>query len=134
MIKIVVACCLLFCSSWILGQEVLKEVYFDKEKYELQATSYEQLNALVSLLKERAEVAVKIAGHTDNKGNEEVNMTLSIRRAEAVAAYLIKEGVAHHRIKAVGYGEFKPIADNATEEGKQKNRRVTFQLVEGKTK
>lgn len=134
MIKVVFVCCFLFCVHWSVGQEVLKEIYFDKANYQLQATSYKQLNALVNLLKQRGEVGVKIAGHTDNKGDEAVNMTLSIRRAEAVAAYLIKQGVAYHRIKAVGYGEFKPIADNATEEGKQKNRRVTFQLLEGKTK
>ena len=109
---------------------VLNDIYFGKEKFELQATSWKQLDQLAAMLQENHELKVKIAGHTDSKGDEEVNMNLSINRADAVKKYLIDAGVAHHRIKSVGYGEHKPAETNETEEGKEKNRRVTFRILE----
>ena len=108
----------------------LEDIFFDKEKFELQATSYKQLDQLAALLLEHSNLEVKIAGHTDNKGAEEVNVKLSFDRADAVAAYLVEKGVPAHKIKAVGYGAAKPIASNETEAGKQQNRRVTFRILE----
>jgi len=113
-----------------LDQITLEDIFFDKEKFELKATSYKQLDKLAALLVEYEKLEVKIAGHTDSKGEDEVNMTLSFNRADAVATYLVEKGVKPHKIKAVGYGETKPVATNETEEGNQPNRQVTFRLLD----
>jgi len=67
---------------------------------------------------------VTIEGHTDNVGKDAYNKKLSQRRADAVKAYLVKKGIDANRLTAIGYGEEKPIADNATKAGKAENRRV----------
>jgi OOP family OmpA-OmpF porin len=70
------------------------------------------------------EVRVEVAGHTDSIGTEEYNEDLSYRRARAVKDYLVSEGVAADRMDVRGFGESRPIADNASEDGRAKNRRV----------
>ena len=71
---------------------------------------------------------VEIAGHTDNAGAAAQNKALSQKRAEAVKTYLVGKGVEADRLKPVGYGQEKPIGDNAKPEGKQQNRRVEFNI------
>ena len=71
----------------------------------------------------------QVAGHTDSKGKDDYNMKLSQERAEAVRNYLISKGIAAERLTAKGYGETKPVADNATEEGRTQNRRVELQRL-----
>jgi OmpA-OmpF porin, OOP family len=73
--------------------------------------------------------AIEIEGHTDDSGNDDFNMDLSQRRAQAVVNFLIKEGVAADRLKAVGYGETRPVADNTSDKGRAANRRVEFKLL-----
>ena len=74
-----------------------------------------------------------IEGHTDSTGPEEYNQGLSERRANAIAAYLTdNKGVSANRLKTVGYGESRPVADNATREGRQRNRRVIAVIIESK--
>jgi outer membrane protein OmpA-like peptidoglycan-associated protein len=67
-----------------------------------------------------------LSGHTDNLGDDDANMILSKNRSEAVKQYLISQGISESRIKVNYFGETKPIADNNTSEGRQKNRRVEF--------
>ena len=69
-------------------------------------------------------------GHTDNSGTDAMNIPLSEKRAAAVKAYLIKKGLTNNRVESKGYGSAKPIADNNTNEGKSKNRRVEIVLGE----
>ena len=71
---------------------------------------------------------IEIAGHTDNVGLQAVNMKLSLSRAEEVKRYLVSKGVNPNRITAEGFGDSRPVADNATEQGRQKNRRVEMKL------
>ncbi|NOZ89921.1 MAG: OmpA family protein, partial [Epsilonproteobacteria bacterium] len=71
---------------------------------------------------------ITIAGHTDSDGNEAYNQRLSENRANAVKQYLINHGVNASRLEAIGYGETQPIADNSTKEGKEKNRRIEFNI------
>jgi len=72
---------------------------------------------------------VKISGHTDNVGDSNYNMKLSLRRAEAVRDYLISLGLDPKKVEVIGEGMTKPIADNSTKEGRAKNRRVEVEVI-----
>ena len=103
---------------------VLEGVNFDNDKAVLRQEDMAVLDQAAATLKEWGEVKVEVAGHTDNRSSDAYNMKLSQRRAEAVRDYLISKGVAADRLSAKGYGESRPIADNVTEQGRFKNRRV----------
>lgn len=107
---------------------VLKNVFFETSKFDLKAESKAELNKLVEFLKTNADVKIQIGGHTDNVGNANTNMTLSENRAKAVKTYLVEHGASADRIAAKGYGAMKPVADNATEEGRAQNRRTEFSI------
>jgi len=109
---------------------ILEGVNFDNNEAILRLDAYPVLDRAAASLKEWGDVKVEVAGHTDDRSTDEYNVGLSQRRAEAVRAYLIGKGVSADRLTAKGYGESKPIADNDTEEGRFKNRRV--ELVEQK--
>jgi outer membrane protein OmpA-like peptidoglycan-associated protein len=76
------------------------------------------------MLKENPDVKLSVEGHTDNAGAATANQTLSEKRAQAVVAWLTANGVEASRLKAKGWGQTKPVADNVAEEGRAKNRRV----------
>ncbi|CAH1000587.1 Peptidoglycan-associated lipoprotein [Neolewinella maritima] len=111
------------------GAIVLRNVFFETASDALIGLSTEELDRLATLLREQPAVSVEIAGHTDDVGTEAANQTLSERRARRVKAYLETQGIAAERITAVGYGESRPVATNATEAGRASNRRTTFRLV-----
>ncbi|RAI98422.1 WD40 repeat protein [Chitinophaga skermanii] len=108
---------------------VLKNIFFDTKKYELQPASLVELNKLVKLLTDNPGMKIEINGHTDNVGNDADNLKLSQNRAKSVADYLASQGVAANRITAKGFGETKPVADNTTDEGRAQNRRTTLRIV-----
>lgn len=103
---------------------VLKGVEFDTGKATIRPESYARLDYVVEYLTYKKSARIQIAGHTDNVGNPRKNKRLSQRRAEACRTYIMKKGVAGNRIKAVGYGDERPVASNDTDEGRQKNRRI----------
>ncbi len=107
---------------------VLKNINFDFAKYSLQATSYVELKKIVLVLQQNPTYKIEIAGHTDNVGNKSSNILLSQNRAKAVKEYLVSQKIAADRITFSGYGSSKPIANNETEAGRAKNRRVEFVL------
>jgi OOP family OmpA-OmpF porin len=72
---------------------------------------------------------VEIEGHTDSIGTDEFNNKLSLERAQSVVDYLKEKGIAENRVHAEGFGALKPVAENNTEEGRRKNRRVAFRIV-----
>lgn len=86
------------------------------------------LDSMVLVLTEHPEYKLSIGGHTDSQGSREQNIQLSQQRADAVKTYLVKRGIAPNRVNSVGFGPDKPIADNATPEGRRANRRVEFAL------
>jgi OmpA-OmpF porin, OOP family len=107
---------------------VIKDrVFFDTGKATIQKRSFGLLDQVASVLVAHPEVkGVNIEGHTDSKGKEEMNRKLSQNRAASVLKYLSEKGVEASRMKAIGYGPDQPIADNATEAGRELNRRVEF--------
>lgn len=103
---------------------------FEQDKAIILKGSYGDLESLTNLLLIREELKISLEGHTDSDGTEEYNMKLSKSRVEAVKDFLVANGVDASRIKTSYYGESKPIADNSTEEGKAKNRRVEMKIEE----
>ncbi|MCF8254697.1 MAG: OmpA family protein [Bacteroidia bacterium] len=108
----------------------VKAVNFETGSDQLTASSYDILNNMAAMLKEYPQMVIEVAGHTDNVGDDKLNLALSQKRADSVKAYLTSKGVNAKQVTAKGYGESKPIADNTTEEGKLKNRRVEFSVLE----
>ncbi|MGI8822305.1 MAG: OmpA family protein [Acidimicrobiia bacterium] len=88
------------------------------------------LGEVLEALRRFPEVPVEIAGHTDSVGSDESNLVLSVRRAEAVLAYLVERGEDPDRFVVTGYGESQPVADNDTTEGRARNRRIEFIALE----
>lgn len=107
---------------------VLKGVNFDFAKFSLQSSSYAELDQLVVVLKKNKGWKITVTGHTDNTGNKSSNIVLSESRAQSVKDYLVQKGVAAERITCAGYGSSQPLASNATEAGRAKNRRVEVRL------
>jgi OOP family OmpA-OmpF porin len=102
----------------------LENVNFEFDSATLTAGSTASLNGAVQIMKRHSDLKVEIAGHTDSVGNDDYNMGLSTRRAQAVADYLIANGATAANIFVKGYGETDPDADNGTEAGRATNRRV----------
>lgn len=108
---------------------VLKNIFFETDKYALKDKSKVELNKLIEFLNENPGLKIKVMGHTDNVGSDTYNQTLSQNRARSVVEYLIENGISSVRIQSEGYGAKQPIADNATAEGRAKNRRTEFQIT-----
>lgn len=111
------------------GSVVLKNVYFNTDKYDLLNESKVELNKLAELLRANPSMKIEIGGHTDNVGNKTYNQKLSENRAKAVYDYLILQGIAAARLSYKGYGDTMPIADNSTEQGRALNRRTEFKVT-----
>ena len=100
------------------------DVKFDFDKAVVKPNSYGDVKNLADFMAQYPATNVEVAGHTDSVGPDAYNQKLSQRRADAVKQVLVKDGVAPSRVTAVGYGESRPVADNATEAGRAVNRRV----------
>ena len=111
-----------------LFQKALQGIQFETGKATIKPLSFGILNAIVKVMKENPSYKLFIAGHTDNVGEDEMNMTLSKERAASVANYLIKGGVDPLRISSEGFGETKPVDTNDTPKGRTLNRRVEFKV------
>jgi outer membrane protein OmpA-like peptidoglycan-associated protein len=96
----------------------------------LTATGIKELtDNVLPPLKQYEKANVEIQGHTDNTGNAASNLKLSQKRADAVKAWLVKNGIAAERMTTKGFGQTEPVGDNKTASGRAKNRRVHFQLI-----
>jgi outer membrane protein OmpA-like peptidoglycan-associated protein len=106
------------------------QVFFDFDKNILTEADLKELPKAVAFVKKYPGAKIRLDGYTDSIGTDEYNIKLSERRATAVKNYLIKEaGVSSSKITAVGHGEADPVADNKTEEGRAKNRRVEISIL-----
>lgn len=99
-------------------------INFDTNQATIKADSRSIIDQIIQLLQDNPDLAVRIEGHTDNTGTAAKNLTLSGQRAQAVVEALVKSGIAAPRLSAKGWGQEKPLADNGTEAGRAKNRRV----------
>jgi outer membrane protein OmpA-like peptidoglycan-associated protein/tetratricopeptide (TPR) repeat protein len=112
------------------SKATLKNIFFDVGKAELKNESLAELEKIKELLSTNPTVKVQINGHTDNTGNAASNKILSLRRAEAVVEFLIKQGVASSRLSAKGFGSERPIVSNDDEaEGREINRRTEIEII-----
>jgi outer membrane protein OmpA-like peptidoglycan-associated protein len=108
---------------------VLKNIFFDINKYDLKPESQVELDKLVQLMQDNPGVKIQIEGHTDNVGSAADNLKLSENRAKAVVNYLMSKNITAARLTAKGFGATKPIAENSTEEGRGQNRRTELKVV-----
>ena len=104
-------------------------VTFDFNRTELKPQFYPALNNVAATLREYNQTIVEVSGHTDNVGSEAVNQRISEQRAQNVASYLIGQGLQRERFEVAGYNYRHPVADNSTEQGRAKNRRVEIRLI-----
>ena len=109
---------------------VLKNILFESGKSVLTAGSYTELDHLLTIMNENAQMKIEISGHTDKTGSEPLNSKLSEARAKAVVDYLVKKGIDRTRMEFKGFGSLQPISDNSTPAGRAKNRRVEFKILE----
>jgi OmpA-OmpF porin, OOP family len=107
------------------GKAVIYGIYFDVDKAEIKPESKTQLDEIARLLKQHPDIKLTVTGHTDNQGPAAHNQQLSQRRADAIVAALVTTyGIPAARLTAQGMGSSAPVASNATEDGRAKNRRV----------
>ncbi|HLL22012.1 MAG TPA: OmpA family protein [Kofleriaceae bacterium] len=112
--------------------EVIQElagVGFEHDSAQLDSGSAPLLDRAFTILEDNPNLSIEISGHTSSEGHQERNLTLSLRRAETVKAYLVKRGIAESRIHTIGHGSDVPIADNATPQGRARNRRIEFRIL-----
>jgi len=108
----------------------LRHVFFDFAKATLQEDSFDELNMMLTMMKQNQSMQVEIGGHTDDVGSDSSNKKLSQQRADAVKNYLTSNGITARRIKSIGYGEERPLVSNDDESGgREINRRVEFKVL-----
>ena len=115
-----------------IGTTALLDVNFDSDKSAIKQSDVPSINNVYALMKAHPSLSIELHGHTDNTNrtdDPDYNLKLSQRRAEAVKEYLVKKGIAPERIKAVGFGDTRPVADNANNDGRAANRRTEFVIV-----
>ncbi len=106
------------------GHIAVYGIHFDTGKATIQPDSTNILEQIMQLLQQNADLKLRVEGHTDSQGNAAANQALSEKRAQAVVAWLTGKGIGASRLAAKGFGATKPVADNGTEDGRAKNRRV----------
>jgi OmpA-OmpF porin, OOP family len=118
------------CSADLATSVTSGRILFQSSKADVLPVSQPVIDRIADVMKRCAAMRIEIAGHTDSTGTAGFNETLSRDRAAAILALLVKAGVSTARMKSAGYGPSRPVADNVTPEGKAKNRRIEFNVVE----
>jgi OOP family OmpA-OmpF porin len=114
--------------------EITEKIQFALDKAEILSVSFGLLDEVAKVVQENPHVQkVSIEGHASDEGDEKYNLQLSKARAESVRQYLVKKGVAQDRLSSTGFGESKPLTANDTPEGREKNRRVEFNITKQDT-
>ena len=114
-----------------IGSKIaLRNVFFSTGKSEVKIDSYPELDRLIQLMNDVPSLKIELSGHTDNVGSEELNQSLSYRRAVSVRNYLLSRGVDSSRVTAKGYGSTQAVDSNDTAEGRANNRRTEFEITD----
>lgn len=108
----------------------LDDILFDFDKSLLSDTAKIELDDVYMLLRKNRSMYLEVQGHTDNKGQDEYNVGLSKKRADSVVSYLTKKGIDASRLQIKYFGATKPAEPNESEEGRAKNRRVEFRVLQ----
>lgn len=108
---------------------ILRGVNFDFDKATIRSDARPVLDEALRTIKQSGDIHIAVEGNTDSQGSEEYNLNLSIRRAQAVADYLVAHGVARSQLQIDGYGETRPVASNDTADGRAQNRRVELRVL-----
>ncbi|WP_460911786.1 OmpA family protein [Spirosoma areae] len=108
------------------------DILFDVDSYALKSETKQQLTEFAQTLNKYEDTDIRIEGHADATGSDEHNLNLSRQRADAVGSFLETQGVKTSRVDEKGYGEAQPVADNSTEAGRRKNRRVDVAVFANK--
>jgi len=117
-----------------VGQRIeLPRIEFEVAKWDILPQSIPALNQLLGLMQKYPRTKISIQGHTDNTGDSVSNERLSVNRANAVMKWLTDNGISNSRLEASGYGQTRPITTNATDEGRETNRRIEFIIIENKS-
>ncbi|SET92871.1 WD40-like Beta Propeller Repeat [Hymenobacter actinosclerus] len=120
----------LYLVPFAVGQTIkLNNIFFTQSKYYLRENSYPELLRLVAILKEYPQIEIRLEGHTDNQGDPQLNVKLSLDRVNEVKKYLVQKGISGNRISTEGFGGSKPVASNDQEETRKLNRRVEFRIT-----
>ncbi len=115
------------CRDALNGATISGSIRFAFNSSDIKAKILSELGKIAAIAKDcPPNVTITVSGHTDNSGTAEANQKLSEQRAQAVVDYLVKAGVPSSKLKAAGFGQEKPIAENDTAEGRAKNRRIEF--------
>ena len=118
------------CQTQLNDYLARETLSFKTGRADVADSSFKALGMLAMIVRQCG-APIEIAGHTDDRGDAEVNLRLSQRRADRVAKHMVSHGVAPERIRAVGYGETQPIAENNTDAGRKANRRIEFRVLGG---
>jgi outer membrane protein OmpA-like peptidoglycan-associated protein len=116
---------------------ILRNIFFDYNQASLRSRSKHELSKLYNFMKQNPLVSIQVSGHTDSRGDADYNLRLSKNRAQSVVDYLVRNGIPSRRLKAVGYGEIRPIARNENPDlsdnpvGRQLNRRIEINVPQG---
>lgn len=111
--------------------QINEKIQFEYNKATIKEESFSLMNEIADVIQKNPHIKkIAIEGHASAEGNKQYNKTLSDKRAKAVMKYLTEKGIAAEMLTAAGFGSEKPISENDTEEGREKNRRVEFNIVE----
>lgn len=111
------------------GKVIFNTIQFDYNQATLRPSARESIDRIAAMMKQQGTVRLQVEGHTDSDGSNEANQSLSEKRAAAVKAALVAQGIAADRLQTKGWGEEKPLVTDDTQEAKQQNRRVEFILI-----
>ena len=118
------------CQTKLHNLLLNSKIHFESAKAVIKEDSFELLSNIADVIKKCPGFKIEIAGYTDSDGSEDYNLLLSAKRADAIKNYLVtKEGIDPNILESRGYGEANPIADNSSDEGKSKNRRIEFNIL-----
>ena len=114
-----------------LRNTLMAVVHFDYDQSDIRPDARAALDAKIPILQANPNVAIRIAGHTDERGSDEYNLALGQRRAAAAKRYLVERGIAESRIETISYGEERPVAQGSDEDAWAQNRRAEFEITGG---